>query len=111
MAYYKDTNNQLHFLDSTEFEYLLPIDCVVITDEEADDIKQLELAKLSASTINTNQFLLDIKSVVGGIVAYNTLIASYPLLDQSIKGEEWLDVQYLLDDAKTKDIITPINFK
>ena len=33
--YYKDTNNTLHFLDSAEFEYLLPADCTPITDEEA----------------------------------------------------------------------------
>jgi hypothetical protein len=37
--YYKDTNNNLHFLDSTEFEYLLPADCVAITDEEAQAIQ------------------------------------------------------------------------
>jgi hypothetical protein len=33
--YYKDTNNQLHWLDSSEFEYLLPIGSVQITDAEA----------------------------------------------------------------------------
>ena len=37
--YYKDTNNALHFLDSAEFEYLLPADCVAITDEEAQAIQ------------------------------------------------------------------------
>jgi hypothetical protein len=37
--YFKDTNNQLHFLDSAEFEYLLPADCVAITDEEAQAIQ------------------------------------------------------------------------
>ena len=37
--YFKDTNNQLHFLDSSEFEYLLPADCVQITDEEAQAIQ------------------------------------------------------------------------
>ena len=37
--YYKNTNNQLHFLDSSEFEYLLPADCVEITDEEAQAIQ------------------------------------------------------------------------
>jgi len=39
MPYYKDTNNNLHFLDSTEFEYLLPVDCTPITDEEAQAIQ------------------------------------------------------------------------
>ena len=37
--YFKDTNNELHFLDSAEFEYLLPDDCVAITDAEAQDIQ------------------------------------------------------------------------
>jgi len=39
MPYYKDTNNNLHFLDSAEFAYLLPVDCVAITDEEAQSIQ------------------------------------------------------------------------
>ena len=39
MQNYKDTNNTLHFLDSAEFEYLLPADCVAITDEEAQAIQ------------------------------------------------------------------------
>ena len=37
--YFKDTNNNLHFLDSAEFKYLLPVDCVAITDEEAQAIQ------------------------------------------------------------------------
>ena len=37
--YFKDTNNRLHFLDSAEFEYLLPADCIAITDEEAQVIQ------------------------------------------------------------------------
>ena len=37
--YFKDTNNSLHFLDSAEFEYLLPADRVAITDEEAQAIQ------------------------------------------------------------------------
>ena len=37
--YFKDTNNNLHFLDSAEFEYLLPADCAPITDEEAQAIQ------------------------------------------------------------------------
>ena len=36
--YFKDTNT-LHFLDSAEFAYLLPADCVQITDEEAQVIQ------------------------------------------------------------------------
>ena len=36
---YKDLENNLHFLDSAEFEHLLPAGCVQITDEEAETIR------------------------------------------------------------------------
>jgi hypothetical protein len=35
MPHYKDLNNNLHFLESSEFENLLPLGCVQISDEEA----------------------------------------------------------------------------
>ena len=44
--YFKDTNNNLHFLDSAEFAYLLPADCTPITDEEAQAIQ----AEIEANT-------------------------------------------------------------
>jgi hypothetical protein len=37
--YYKDTTNNLHFLDSAEFVYLLRAVCVAITDEESQAIQ------------------------------------------------------------------------
>lgn len=39
MAYFKDNNNNLHFLDDVSFTYLLSADCVPITDEEAQVIQ------------------------------------------------------------------------
>ena len=36
---YKNLEDNLHFLDSTEFEHLLPVGCVQITDEEAETIR------------------------------------------------------------------------
>lgn len=39
MQYYKDTENNLHWLESTDFEHLLPRGCVPITDEEADALR------------------------------------------------------------------------
>jgi len=39
MSHYKDKNNGLHWLDSTEFEHLLPIGSVKITDAEAESIR------------------------------------------------------------------------
>jgi hypothetical protein len=38
--FYKDTNNQLHWLDNSEFEYLLPVGSIQITDAEADVISE-----------------------------------------------------------------------
>lgn len=39
MPNYKDTNNKLHVLDSAEFEHLLPVGCVPITEEEAEALR------------------------------------------------------------------------
>jgi hypothetical protein len=40
MPYYKDIEDQLYFLDSEEFEHLLPekLKCVRMLDEEAEEI-------------------------------------------------------------------------
>ena len=53
--YYKDTNNNLHFLDSAEFEYLLPADCIAITDEEAQVIQAENEANIPAPVELTPQ--------------------------------------------------------
>jgi hypothetical protein len=37
--YYKSLDNQLHFLDSADYEHLLPVGSVQITDEEAEAIR------------------------------------------------------------------------
>jgi hypothetical protein len=37
--HYKDTQNKLHVIDSSEFAYLLPVGSVPITDEEAEAIR------------------------------------------------------------------------
>ncbi len=36
---YKDLEDNLHFLDSAEFEHLLPVGCVQITNDEAETIR------------------------------------------------------------------------
>lgn len=38
MQNYKDQSNKVHFLDSAEFEHLLPSGCVPITDDEAEEL-------------------------------------------------------------------------
>lgn len=37
--HYKSPNNQLHFIDSAEYQHLLPSGSVQITDEEAATIR------------------------------------------------------------------------
>ncbi|WP_049749875.1 DUF4376 domain-containing protein [Syntrophus aciditrophicus] len=39
MPYYKDKNNNIHFLDNEKFEQLLPSGCLKITDIEANAIQ------------------------------------------------------------------------
>jgi hypothetical protein len=56
--YFKDTNNNLHFLDSDEFINLLPSDCVKITDEEAEAIRVSQLPIIDPQ-IAINQEALD----------------------------------------------------
>lgn len=42
MPNYKDANGKLHFLDSVEFEYILPKGCLEISDAEAEAIRLSE---------------------------------------------------------------------
>ena len=62
MAYFKDNNNGLHFLDDVSFTYLLSADCVPITDEEATTIQAQQeaeaLAKLPVVIPPTKEDLL-----------------------------------------------------
>ena len=37
--YYKSLDNSLHFINSAEYEYLLPAGSVAITDEEAEALR------------------------------------------------------------------------
>lgn len=46
MPHYKDTTNNVHYLDSSVFEYLLPAGSVQITDEEADELRTVSVEEL-----------------------------------------------------------------
>lgn len=50
MPYYKDLNIQLHWLDNSDFEYLLPQGSVQITDEEAEIIRNANTPILTPVT-------------------------------------------------------------
>ena len=53
---YKDTQNNLHFLDSTEFEHLLPVGCVQITDEEAETIRLSKVVPPTYSELRAAEY-------------------------------------------------------
>lgn len=55
MPNYKDTNNNLHFLDSSEHEYLLPAGYVEISEEEAEAIRIAAIAPPSANDIRAQR--------------------------------------------------------
>jgi len=49
MPHYKDSQNKLHWLDSTEYESYLPVGCVQIADEEASAIRAAEQSAAAAA--------------------------------------------------------------
>ena len=53
---YKDLENNLHFLDSAEFEHLLPVGCVQITDEEADSIRLSKVVPPTYSELRAAEY-------------------------------------------------------
>lgn len=113
MAYYIDTNNNLHYVDSSAYEYLLPKNSSAIDDKEAISIQKskeaVEKAKLDALP-KADNFVEAIKSSLGGIVGLNALTSSYPLLLTSIQLAKWQDAQELIIDAKAKSVITSAQY-
>ena len=53
---YKDLENNLHFLDSTEFNHLLPIGCVQITDHEAEAIRLSTVVPPTYADLRANAY-------------------------------------------------------
>lgn len=51
MKTYKDTQNKLHAIDEA-FTYLLPSDCIEITDEEAEQIREQSKPPKTQEDIN-----------------------------------------------------------
>jgi hypothetical protein len=79
MKNYKDTNNNLHFLDDEAFSHLLPDGCVEITDEEAEQIRlasipQPTLADLAEAVRLALQSAIDDKAKSFGFSGGNALM-------------------------------------
>lgn len=106
MPNYKDTNNKVHFLDSAEFEHLLPAGCVPITDEEAEAIRLPPAAQRKNAELSTlaAAYKTDLQSLQASWLA--VLIADG--LDEDEKREfvaqdiADLKAQYLADVAAVK---------
>lgn len=86
MPYYTNTNNDLYFLDSAEFEHFLPKDCIAITDEEAKEIEKKNntptedeiiaqaIAKRNTLLVNSDWTQLPDVTVVGDWKTYRQLL-------------------------------------
>ncbi len=123
MPHYKDSNNKLHFLDDVSYIYLLPSDCVEITDEEAEAIRlasipQPTLADLAENVRQALQSAIDAKAKSFGFSngnalmlyagfnnAFRTLAESFATWEASI----WVEAgQYKLEVIQgTKPMLTP----
>ena len=73
MQNYKAPDNSVHFLNSTEFEYLLPSGSMPITDEEAEalrpkpsakDITLAQIQAIESATPFTHRHLRDITDLM-----------------------------------------------
>lgn len=109
MAFYKDIDGGLHFLDSTDFEHLLPVDAIAITYDEAASIQAAYAAASEAAAAllpNPQAFQDSVKATFGGIVAAAAL-GTLPLyFFAAVSSGQWTDVQELIINAQTTNLIT-----
>lgn len=92
MPYYKDLSGKLHFLDSADFEHLLPEGCVEITEAEADaianppptaeQIKATRTAQIKAALIE-----LDFKSIRPLREGDAEMVASFKAQAESLRKQ------------------------
>ena len=77
MPHYKDTENKLHWIDSDEYEYVLPVGCVQITEQEAEALRpapvELTYAEKRAAEYPSITDQLDL-IYHGGIEAWKEII-------------------------------------
>lgn len=64
MPHYKDTNNNLHFIDDASFAHYLPSGSIEINDEEANQIRIKNLPKANrANEIKAELNRIDSESI------------------------------------------------
>ncbi len=105
------SDNVIDAYDETVIDLVLhvPVTLKPITE---DEFKALEKAHLDAAAAlpNAYGFAVDIKSNLGGVVAVQSLYNSISLLIPSIQAMAWDEVEALLIDAKTKNIINATQY-
>jgi len=84
MNYYKDLSNQLHVLDSKEFEYLLPNGCTEITQAEYEALSkpvQPTIEELRSTMVLTPAQARIKLAGLGLLDGIETTIAALPITD------------------------------
>lgn len=56
MSHFKDLNNNLYWLDNDFDANLIPSDCVLITDEEAETIRQAKIIPLTYQQLRAAEY-------------------------------------------------------
>lgn len=113
MPYYKDQDEGLHFIDSIDFEHLLPLGSQSITDEEVNtilDSRAATAAAILAATTNGQAFLLAVRSIIGDALAANAILKIYPEFFLAIDLARWEDTTLLVQDALTNSVITSLQY-
>lgn len=109
--YYKDTQNNLHFLEHDGFEHLLPYGASLISDEEADELRILSMKSTLSNALSAlaSKYKADLQILQSGYVA--ALLSDGPT-EESKKLDIAADAadrkaQYLLDVAACKASYQP----
>ena len=101
MTYYKDLSNQLHVLDSEEFEYLLPNGCTEITQAEYDAlIKPIQptLEELRSTMVLTSAQARSKLASLGLLANIEAMISALPI-DNLTQIYWYYATEFRRDDA------------
>lgn len=106
--YYKDPQNKIHSLESSQFEYLLPLGSVAITDAEAEAIR---LAAIPVPPVKT-QAELDYDRYIKRAQAKDKILAEFAAENMTrVRAGVWSvpDLIALTQDAQLSLLLANIN--
>lgn len=87
MPHYKDTENNLHFIDDAAFEQMLPAGCVRITDAEADALRPKPATSVPAIVTMRQARLALLQS--GMLTQVNDAVSNMPGAQGDAARIEW----------------------